>query len=350
MALPPLASSSPGSGPAERRTRASSRPALLLVVPLHRLLGLYKGSSQERIIASGYVEATSVRVGLKVGGTVREVKVREGERVAAGTVLAEIDTVDLGLALAVARADQEQAAADLRLRLAGSRPEEIREAAALETRASAELAAAERTWPVCSRCSTGDRARRRRGRRADAAGPGRGDTRRDAGTAPAAEERLSAEEIEAARARESAASARVAQIDRQLQDARVVSPLDGVVTEKLVEPGELLPPGAAVCVVADLGHPWLSVYIGERDLSRVRLGDPVAVRTGEASALRHPQLRLRSGGVHAAQRADAGGACPPRLPAQDHAAERGWSVQAGDAGGGRIARDRRPPMSPRSRS
>jgi HlyD family secretion protein len=65
----------------------------------------------------------------------------------------------------------------------------------------------------------------------------------------------------------------------QFSDTDAVSPIDGVVLVKSAEVGEVLAAGASVLTVGDIDHPWLRVYIGERDLGRVRLGDRVAVTT-----------------------------------------------------------------------
>jgi HlyD family secretion protein len=113
-------------------------------------------------------------------------------------------------------------------------------------------------------------------------------TRRDVAAAglQAARERLRKlragsrpEEIEAAAARVAAADARIAQLRQQIADAVVASPVDGVVTEKLVEKGELVTPGAGLAVVTELARPWLTVYLPEPDLGRIRLGQEAEVLT-----------------------------------------------------------------------
>ena len=86
------------------------------------------------------------------------------------------------------------------------------------------------------------------------------------------------EEIEAARAQRAAATANVAAVEQQITDATVLAPRDGVITERIAEPGEVLPPGATLAVLTDIERPWLNVWIDEPSLSRVRLGDPVEVR------------------------------------------------------------------------
>ena len=236
----------------------------------------------ETIVVSGHVEATEVRVATKIGGTLEAIEFDEGDRVTKGQELARIDTVDLRLALDAARAEEQQARAELRLLLAGSREEDVKEAQAQVERAQADLDGAERELD------------RMEGLLASGSGTtkSRDDalTQRDTAQAAlaAARERhrkllagSRPEEIQAARARVAAAQARIAQRDQQVHDAILVSPVGGVVTEKLAEAGELLSVGGGVAVVTDLAGAWLNVYLGEPNLARIRIGQSVEVRTDD---------------------------------------------------------------------
>ena len=233
-----------------------------------------------RIAASGHIEATDVRISAKVGGRILRLAVREGDKVAMGQGLAEIDTVDIRLALKEAIAERARAEADLALRLAGARDEEIAEAEAEVARAAAELAGAQkdldRMQGLLDRGSGTEKARDDAFTRRQVA----------AKTLDAARERLRRlragsrkEEIDGARARLAAAAARIGQLRQQIGDARVVSPLSGIVTEKVAEEGELVGPGQVLLVVTDLSNPWLTVYIGEPDLGRIRIGQEAVVVT-----------------------------------------------------------------------
>ena len=249
------------------------------------MAGCGRGDPRGTIVASGHVEATEVRVATKLGGTLAWLGVDEGDTVRAGQSIAQLDTVDLRLAFDAAQAERASADADLRLRLAGARAEDIAEAAAQQERAQAELTGAQsdldRMQGLLDRGSGAVKARD------DAR------TRRDVAAAAldAAGERLRKmqalarpQEIDAARAHLSAAQARVAQLRQQLDDASVEAPRAGIVTQKLVESGELVPAGAALLVVTDLSDAWLDVYVGETDLPRVRLGQPAEVRTDDGQA------------------------------------------------------------------
>ncbi|HPA82290.1 MAG TPA: efflux RND transporter periplasmic adaptor subunit, partial [Thermoanaerobaculales bacterium] len=86
------------------------------------------------------------------------------------------------------------------------------------------------------------------------------------------------QEIEAARAQHAAAAARVEAIAQQVADSTVVAPRDGVITERVAEPGEVLAPGATLSVLTDVGRPWLNVWVDEPSLASIRLGDSAEVR------------------------------------------------------------------------
>jgi HlyD family secretion protein len=234
------------------------------------------------IVASGHVEATEVRVSTKVAGTLTALGVAEGDRVSAGQEIARLDTTDTELALQAARGERGQAEADLRLRLAGARKEDIAEAEANVERARADLGGAvrdlERMESLLASGSGTTKARDDARVRRDAAQAG----------LDAAGERLARleagsrrEEIDAARARLAAAEARIAQLEQQAKDATIVSPIAGVVTEKVVERGELVTRGTTLLVVTDLGQPWLAAYVAEPDLARIRLGQPADVVTDD---------------------------------------------------------------------
>jgi HlyD family secretion protein len=87
------------------------------------------------------------------------------------------------------------------------------------------------------------------------------------------------EEKDAARARVAAAEARIAQLEQLLKDTQVTSPLAGVVTEKIAEAGELLQSGSPLCEVTNLPDAWLTVYLPEADLGRIRFGQEAEVTT-----------------------------------------------------------------------
>ena len=93
--------------------------------------------------ATGYVEATEIRVAAKVAGRVKTVDVTEGARVTAGATVATLATTDVDFALQRARAERARAVADVRVVEAGARVEDVRQAEAQVAAAAADQNAAE---------------------------------------------------------------------------------------------------------------------------------------------------------------------------------------------------------------
>lgn len=93
----------------------------------------------------------------------------------------------------------------------------------------------------------------------------------------ALKEGASAEQKEVARAQVKEAEALVQVLEAQRAKAEVLAPADALVLERLVHQGEVVTAGALLFRLAQLDTVSLTVYVAERDLGLVRLGQPVAV-------------------------------------------------------------------------
>jgi HlyD family secretion protein len=263
------------------RTRTLLFTALLLpLAACHR-----EAKDPSLLTASGHVEATDVRISTKIAGRLQAFGIEEGDTVQAGQELGRIDTTDLGLALQQARAERDQASAELSLRVAGPTREEIAQAAAQVSQARADLDGAQkdldRMQGLLDSGSGTTKSRDDAKTRRDVAvarvkGAQEGLARLKAGTR--------VQEIAASRARVATVDARIAQLEQQVKDAVVTSPVAGVVTEKIAEPGELLQAGSGLCVITDLAHAWLTVYVGGPDLARIRIGQEAQVVTDDGQS------------------------------------------------------------------
>ena len=275
------------------------RTALAVLASVAVAGGCSRKPPADRVRVSGQVEATAVQVAPQVGGRLLELRVAEGDRVNAGDLLATLDVADAELALARARADRDQADAQLRLLQAGARPEDVRQAdaqlAATQTAvaaAQAELASAEADvdrFEALLASNSGSRKQRD-----DAV------TRRDVARARlqgaqdqvrAARESLARlragsrrEEVDAARARLAATAAQIATHQKAMTDATVVAPVGGVITEKLADAGELISPRTPIVVITDLDHAWANVYVDEPIVPRLRLGQAATLFTDAGGA------------------------------------------------------------------
>jgi HlyD family secretion protein len=248
----------------------------------------------DRVRVSGHVEATEVQVSAQVGGQLLELRVAEGDRVAAGDVIARLDTRDTELALQRVRAERQQADAQVRLLRAGARGEDIRQAGAQFQAATAEIEATQADLVAAE----ADLARFEALLASNAGSRKQRDdalARRDVarGRLQAARERARAghetvarlqagarrEEIEGAVARLAAVDAQIASLEKAVADATIAAPAAGVVTEKLVEQGELIAPRMPLVVITDLAHAWADVFVDEPAIPRLRVGQAATLHT-----------------------------------------------------------------------
>jgi HlyD family secretion protein len=250
--------------------------------------------------ASGYVEATDVRVSAKVPGRVENVNAVEGARVNAGDTLVVLSTTDVSLVISRVRAERDQALANLRLLQAGSRPEDIRQleaqaaaAAAERQAADAEVSAAradEARFEQLLRNKAGSQKQRddavARRELAEARLKAAADRVAAAGAALArGKAGARAEEIAAARARVAAVDAQIASLEHDRGEATIAAPMTGVVGSRLVEPGEIVAAGTGLFVLIDLDHAWANVYVEEPLVPTLRLDQPATVLTDAGNRL-----------------------------------------------------------------
>ncbi len=264
------------------------------------LTGCRRDEAQAPPRASGYVEATEVKIASKFAGRVEQVNAAEGRRVAAGDVVALIATTDVDLAIRQAQAERDQATSQLRLLQAGSRREDIQQAEAQLSAAESERVAAvsefaaarieEARFEQLLRARAGaekprdDAAARRQ--QAEARVAASADKIR-AAAAAVAKLRAGArpEEIAGARARVAAADARIALLDQNRRDATIVAPSAGVVSSRLVEPGELVAAGAPLLVIIDLDRAWANAYVEEPLVPALKIDQAAAVLTDSGERL-----------------------------------------------------------------
>jgi HlyD family secretion protein len=272
-----------------KRLLAAACAALIVTLP-----AACAGRKDATTLASGYVEATNVRVSTKIPGRLTQVTATEGARVEAGTVLATLDTSDLDFALDRARAERAQATAALSLLQAGALPEEIQEAEAQAAAALSEKKAveAELTSARADEARFEQLLKSRAGstkQRDDAA------TRRELAEAKlkAADDRVKAaqsaaervkagarpQEISAAKSRVSAIDTQIASIEHDRSQTEIRAPLTGIIGSRLVEPGELVAVGTPIAVIIDLDRAWASVYIQEPQVPLVTIDQPATVVT-----------------------------------------------------------------------
>jgi HlyD family secretion protein len=226
--------------------------------------------------AVGTLEIVEVNAGPLQAARALRVLVAEGDAVRAGDTLAifTIPTLSATEAQAEARANAaRQVARDVS---AGATPAEVARAEA-ELRAAnseAERAAADlaRIEPLAQRGDV-SRAQLDAARSAARVSASRRDAAQQAvrmlreGAPPARRA--------AARAEANAADAATAAIRASANDLILLAPVDGIVTSRNVEPGEVLTPGSSAVTIGQPSRPWARIFVSQFALQSLRVGDSV---------------------------------------------------------------------------
>ncbi|MCA9449059.1 MAG: efflux RND transporter periplasmic adaptor subunit [Candidatus Omnitrophica bacterium] len=213
------------------------------------------------------------RIHPEVGGTVDQVNVRVGNRVQKGQVLVELDPSDFELRLQIARAERLKASAEYRRMIRGYRPEDI-----------------EATRNVYENTRAIFRSKNRNLERNRALFDSGTMTERDwtvfledLAAASAMVGKVSAElskmeegyesyDIQSASASLMLAHANEALAERNLKHTRIVSPIDGVVSMRDVEIGQLVDPNRTVVEVQDPSRVWLLADASAKEAGLIEVG------------------------------------------------------------------------------
>jgi multidrug resistance efflux pump len=281
---------------------------------------------------AGTVEARTVTVASRTGGRVKQVLVREGDRVQPNQPLVVLETGDLEAQRTIAQGQLEQAKAALDKLEKGARPEEIAQARARAAQASAALAetehgprseeiAAARARLAQAQAQV-DKAQLDAGRahrlldaeaipkaEADAADTAlrTAEAQRDAqkevldqlvagareeqkaqAAARAREAQAAAslvlagprvEDLRAAAAQVKAAQGRVEQLEIMIAELTIRAASAARVESLDLRPGDVLAPNAPAATLLEDGQLYVRIYVPETQIGHVKVGDivPVAV-------------------------------------------------------------------------
>lgn len=266
----------------------SKRFRILLVVVALLVIGgggwfyysHYKVGPDNQLTLYGNVDIRQVELAFNDSGRVEKVLVQEGAHVKSGQLLATLDDARFAAALSQAKAEAAHQSVVLEKLLAGSRPEEI-------AQAKATMEALKITWQNAE-------ANYERSAKLVLTHAISVQQRDDLKAAfEAARQQYEAarqnytlavkgprpEDIAAARAAYKAASDAVTLAQREYDDTRLYAPSDGIVENRILEPGDMASPGTPVFTIALPSPLWVRAYVGERHLGRVRTGMPATVET-----------------------------------------------------------------------
>jgi len=237
------------------------------------------GGASKPVAVTGTIEATQVDVSVKITGRILKRLVKEGDRVTRGQVLVRLEDSELAADVRRQDAALRSAQATLRDLEKGARPQEIEDARAAVSSAEATRTMTEREYQRSDQLYTKNLIAAQdvdRTRQAYEVAKAQERSARErlalllAGSRP--------DQIDAARWQVTQAESALAQAQSRLREARVVSPIDGVVLRKNLEAGETANPGVPILTLVNPKDVWLRAYVPETEVGRLKIGDTAALR------------------------------------------------------------------------
>ena len=221
----------------------------------------------------GNVDIREVQLSVNASEHIAEILVEEGDRVTKGQLLARVHTELLEAQLEEARAmlqAQQQTVARLK---AGSRKEEIARAraqyAAAKHEAKMARDSANRLQKLLPKKQASEDDVESARARADAA----------KAKAEAALQSLKlviagprAEDIAIAEAQLKAREAQVKLAEQRLLDASLFAPADGVIRNRILDPGDMVSPQTPILTLALVDPVWVRAYVPETALGKIATG------------------------------------------------------------------------------
>uniref|UniRef100_A0A832G6Y0 HlyD family efflux transporter periplasmic adaptor subunit n=1 Tax=Ignavibacterium album TaxID=591197 RepID=A0A832G6Y0_9BACT len=235
-------------------------------------------NEKQAIEATGNIETINVTVSSKVNGEVISILKDEGDKVKSGDTVMIIDPTIYQIKLREAEASLLSAEAQLELVKVGARKEDIQQAEQMLKQAEINLQSAENDKIRFENLYQTKSISRKQYE--DAL------TRYEIALAQfnSAKENLRKiqnisrpEELKQVKANYERIKANADLIKKNLSDCYVISPIDGIIVKKFVEMGETVNNLSSLFKVSNLYQVEILVYVNEKDLGKVKLGQLVEV-------------------------------------------------------------------------
>ncbi|HEY9084549.1 MAG TPA: HlyD family efflux transporter periplasmic adaptor subunit [Candidatus Tyrphobacter sp.] len=241
------------------------------------------GSASSNVVTlSGRIDGDDSALAPNVGGRVIEVRVREGDTVRAGDVIATLDGAQIRAREAQARAGVAAAQAK-----AQSAQDQVAVLATQLSAAQADLAQSQASYRLAAfnessdvaLFRTGDIAEREEREAISTADQAAAAVALRRSQATGVERQIGQQRalIASADAETRQALAQLAQARADRHDLVVRAPFSGTVITRAVEPGEVVAAGTPVATLLNLNAVYLRGFIPEEEIGDVRIGQPARV-------------------------------------------------------------------------
>lgn len=249
--------------------------AVLVAVGLVALAGFFLLTPPDEVIM-GQAEATTIRISGKVPGRIASYRFNEGDQVKAGDTLVFLSTPEVQAKLMQVEAVKAAAEAQHAKALKGARDQEVTAAYELWQKAQAGLTIAKKSYDRVRNLYEKGVMSAQKKDEAEANYNAMVATEKAARSQyEMAKEGARKEDKAAAAALVNQASGALAEVESYVEESALVAPIDGEISERFPEVGELVGTGAPIMNIADLTDMWVSFSIREDLLSQLKVGNEV---------------------------------------------------------------------------
>jgi len=226
---------------------------------------------------SGRIEGDDSAVSPKTSGRILEIRVREGDRVSAGDIIAVLGDEQLRARIGQAQAEVQQARAKARSARdqIAVLQEQLRQEEANVAQQEAAHDIANFDKEAYTRLAQSGAVSERQGKQAVSA------AEQQAAAVSGAKRRVAGVNMQLAQQQAAIADAMasVGQAEAQLTEARenrqdltIKAPFDGTVVTRVAEPGEVITAGTPVITLLDLSKVYLRGFIPEGQIGKIKVG------------------------------------------------------------------------------
>lgn len=234
------------------------KKVIILIPAVAAMMLTACGDKDAKYDASGVFETTEVIVSAKGTGEIVSLNIEEGQTVKADQLLGELDMTQLTLkrqqlnagkdAAASRRLDTGRQVASLRQQIANLKAEQARFKALLKDGAATQKQVDDIGYQIAT-----------------------------------LQKQLAATDEQVSTSNQSidgqsaGFDAQISQVDDMMQQARITSPIDGIILSKYAEKGEYAVPGRALFKVGDVSDMKLRAYVTAEQLTGLKIGQKVTV-------------------------------------------------------------------------
>lgn len=240
----------------------------------------HEEAASGHLVYYGNVDIRQVQAAFFSTGRIKVMPVKEGDQVKKGQLIAELDATRYNAALDRAKAQvamQKQIVARLH---AGSRPEEIAEAKARVAAAQATLTDATQKQTRLQALAKDEYVSQQQlDDIQTAVDTARANLKAMQQAAELAVLGPRKEDIAAAEAKLQADQAALALAKEELTDTKLYAPANGVIQNRILEPGDMASPQQPVYTLALNNPVWVRAYVPEPDLGKIAEGMAAEVTT-----------------------------------------------------------------------